>query len=62
MFGTTQENPGVDANANIYRRLTEALSEAEQYKKEAHEESAKRLRAELDMASALGNVSVLHYP
>ncbi|XP_066319052.1 U-box domain-containing protein 33-like [Miscanthus floridulus] len=54
------ENPGVDANANIYRRLTEALSEAERYKKEAHEESAKRLRAELDMASALGNVYELY--
>ncbi|PUZ76958.1 hypothetical protein GQ55_1G331800 [Panicum hallii var. hallii] len=45
------ENPGVDAN--IYDRLTEALSEAELYKKEAYEESTKRLRAERDMILAL---------
>jgi vacuolar-type H+-ATPase subunit I/STV1 len=55
--GAAQENPGVDAN--IYRRLTEALSEAERCRKEAYEESAKRLRAELDMASALENVIAL---
>ncbi|WVZ74298.1 hypothetical protein U9M48_022499 [Paspalum notatum var. saurae] len=45
------ENPGVDAN--IYDRLTKALSEAELSKKEAYEESSKRLKAERDTISAL---------
>ncbi|KAJ1280322.1 hypothetical protein BS78_04G223200 [Paspalum vaginatum] len=45
------ENPGVDAN--IYARLTKALSEAELSKKEAYEESSKRLKAERDTISAL---------
>ncbi|KAF8765442.1 hypothetical protein HU200_008587 [Digitaria exilis] len=44
-------NPGVDAN--IYNRLTEALSEAELLKKEAYEESTKRRRAERDLISGL---------
>jgi len=40
-------------DANIYDRLTEALSEAELSKKEAYEESNKRRRAERDMISVL---------
>jgi len=47
------ENPGVGVDANIYDRLTEALSEAELSKKEAYEESNKRRRAERDMISVL---------
>jgi len=52
------ENP---VDANIYDRLTEALSEAELSKKEAYEESNKRRRAERDMISVLQKVRFLPY-
>ncbi|CAL5020436.1 unnamed protein product [Urochloa decumbens] len=51
------ENPGIDAD--IYDRLTEALSEVELSKKEAYEESTKRRRAERDMISALQKIKEL---